>query len=80
MKNIHGVFKGFVIADRIDHVNGDFLLVGAVVGMSEVAVGNVFGNGTGSVDFSREALRRSTGTTGINAGTRTMLTVVSYYE
>lgn len=54
MKNIHGIFIGLIISDVITHINGDALIIGAVVLANQG--GNTIGNGNALVGFSSSAL------------------------
>ncbi len=56
MKNLHGQFKGLVMADVITHINGDIRIVGAVHSFSRETLGNAYGNGNAEVLFSSAAL------------------------
>ncbi len=44
MKNLHGQFKGLIMADVITHINGDFRIVGAVHSFADENLGNAYGN------------------------------------
>ena len=55
-KNIHGELKGMFIADYITHINGDFMLLGAVMTFAPDAIGNAYGNGNADIRFSSEVL------------------------
>lgn len=56
MKNVHGQFRGMIIADSITHVNAGTQIIGAVQTLWKLAVGNVFGNGNSDILFSSEVL------------------------
>jgi hypothetical protein len=56
MKNLHGQFKGLLIADFVEHINGDFMMLGALMSFADDAYGNAFGNGNADVLFSSEVL------------------------
>ncbi|MBD3346307.1 MAG: hypothetical protein GF401_14730 [Chitinivibrionales bacterium] len=46
----NGVFGGIIIADRIDHFNGDAELIGAVITLAETGE-EIFGNGTAIIKY-----------------------------
>ena len=52
MKNIHGSFKGLVLCDLVEHINGDFLLIGSLMSFADESIGNAFGNGSAVVLYS----------------------------
>ena len=54
MKNIHGDFKGMMLADKIEHVNAGTNILGMIQAWGQF--GNVFGNGTSTIRFSSEVL------------------------
>ncbi len=54
LKNIHGSFKGLIIADDLIHVNGNAELIGAIVGMKTSGV--TIGNGSAEVKYSSQVL------------------------
>ncbi len=54
LKNIHGNFKGLIIADDLVHINGDAVVIGGVVLQKQT--GNVVGNGSAHVNYSSEVL------------------------
>ncbi|HYC79259.1 MAG TPA: hypothetical protein VEI02_16700 [Planctomycetota bacterium] len=56
MKNVHGTFKGLMLLDFVQHLNGDFLLVGALMSFGDSQYGNAFGNGAAQVKLSSEVL------------------------
>lgn len=56
MKNVHHAFKGLVMADLVQHINGDFLLVGAFMSFSNKAYGNTYGNGNATIKYSSAVL------------------------
>lgn len=58
MKNIHGAFRGLVVADFVTHINGTFLLVGGMISFADDAVGNTYGNGDAEILYSSEVLSR----------------------
>jgi type II secretory pathway pseudopilin PulG len=53
---VHGNFKGLMLADQVTRVNAGTLLLGAVMTFSESLAGNTFGNGNSEILFSSEAL------------------------
>ena len=55
-KNLHGSVKGMFIADFVEHINGDFNLVGALMSFAPDAMGNSYGNGNALVRYSSEVL------------------------
>lgn len=56
IKNLNsGLFRGLIIADDIVHIH--MTIIGAVVSLTDLpSQGNVIGNGSGEILFSREAL------------------------
>jgi hypothetical protein len=56
MKNVHGAFKGLVLADGVEHLNGDFLLLGALMSFAPESYGNAYGNGNAFVRLCTAAL------------------------
>jgi type II secretory pathway pseudopilin PulG len=54
MENIHGDFKGLILADAIKHINSSADILGSVLAWGQT--GNVFGNGTSTVSFSSDVL------------------------
>jgi hypothetical protein len=56
MKNVHGSFKGLIFADFVEHLNGDFTLLGALMSFADEAYGNTFGNGSANILYSSEVL------------------------
>ncbi|HZN62744.1 MAG TPA: hypothetical protein VFC90_10110 [Planctomycetota bacterium] len=54
MKNVHGDFKGMILADKIEHINAGTTILGMIQAWGQF--GNVFGNGTSTVRFSSEVL------------------------
>lgn len=53
-------FTGLLIADDIDKMNGA-VVIGAVISLTaDLSSGNVIGNGSGEIYFSREAVREAT--------------------
>jgi hypothetical protein len=55
-KNLHGALKGMFITDFVEHINGDFLLVGALMSFAPDAMGNAYGNGNALIKYSSEVL------------------------
>ncbi|MCX7726622.1 MAG: hypothetical protein N2053_07210, partial [Chitinispirillaceae bacterium] len=49
--------KGIIIADRMDKVTGDAIVIGAVVTLTESEV-STFGTGSAKILFSRQALNK----------------------
>ena len=56
MKNVHGSFRGLILADFVTHLNGDFVLLGALMSFGDDAIGNAFGNGNAIVRLCTTAL------------------------
>lgn len=75
IKNLNnGTFKGLLIADDIVHIHTD--IIGAVVSLTTgPSSGNVLGNGSGQVLYSRQALANAIG--GAATGT---YSVLSWHE
>jgi len=53
-KNVHGDFKGLLMADKIEHINAGTKIVGMVQAWGQF--GNLFGNGNSDVLFSSAVL------------------------
>ena len=53
LKNIHGTFKGLIIADDLVHINGNALVLGAVI--AKTSTGTT-GDGSAVVKYSSEIL------------------------
>lgn len=53
-----GSFHGLVIADKIDRINGNIDITGAVISLSEIDV-TLVGNGTAEVKYSCSALQQA---------------------
>jgi hypothetical protein len=60
MKNLTGTFVGLIIADAVEHVTGNALIIGALVTTTQA--GNAMGNGNAQILYSSQALV-SAGTT-----------------
>lgn len=58
MKNLHGQFKGLIMADVVTHINGDIKIVGAVHSFADENLGNAYGNGNAEVLYSSAVLGR----------------------
>ncbi len=56
MKNVHGAFKGVLLCDYMEHLNGDFALVGAIMSFGNQAIGNAYGNGNATIKYSSSVL------------------------
>ncbi|MBI1850459.1 MAG: hypothetical protein HYR85_08960 [Planctomycetes bacterium] len=56
VKNLHGRFKGLLVTDYVDHVNGTAEIVGSIVTFGTSQVGNVFGNGNATIKYSSAVL------------------------
>jgi len=58
VKNLHGSFKGLLIADSVNHVNSGTSITGMVQMLSPTASAgaNVFGNGNATIHFSSAVL------------------------
>jgi Tfp pilus assembly protein PilX len=54
MKNVHGDFKGMILADKVEHINAGTTILGMIQAWGQF--GNVFGNGASTVRFSSETL------------------------
>jgi hypothetical protein len=67
MKNVHGMFKGLVLADFVVHLNGDFVLLGALMSFGDESIGNAFGNGNAKVKLCTAALSNLPSAGGSNA-------------
>ncbi len=57
MDGVHGDFKGIIIADRINQLNSNGVLYGAIVALSQITLKDVFGNGNPDVRYSSEVLK-----------------------
>lgn len=56
MKNIHGRFRGLIIADQIDHINANTEIIGAIITLAPTPGTNAFGNGNSDIKFSSDVL------------------------
>lgn len=76
VKNLHGAFKGLLIADSVNHVNSGTALTGMVQLLSPTssAGANVFGNGNATVRFSSAVLADLPGASSGSSGTGSTLT------
>ncbi len=54
MQNVHGDFKGMILADKIEHINAGTTILGMIQAWGQF--GNVFGNGNSTIRFSSETL------------------------
>lgn len=54
LKNVHGNFKGLIIADDLVHINGDTIIIGGVI--LQKSTGNTVGNGNAHVNYSGSVL------------------------
>ncbi len=59
LRNVHGSFKGIIIADRIDKVNAGMLFLGAIFTLSTNPSGNVFGNGSPKIRYSSRIVNKA---------------------
>jgi hypothetical protein len=57
MREVHGDFKGIIIADKIDHLNSNEYVYGAIVALSEYTSSNIFGNGNPYVRYCSQVLQ-----------------------
>ena len=53
-KNVHGQFKGLMMADKIEHINSGSRILGMIQAWGQA--GNLFGNGNSDVQFSSAVL------------------------
>jgi len=53
-----GTFHGLIIADKIDRINGNIGIIGAVVSLTEINI-TLIGNGTAEVLYSCSALQQA---------------------
>jgi hypothetical protein len=58
LRNVHGSFKGIIIADRIDKVNANMNFLGAIFTLSRIPSGNVLGNGTPKIRYCSQIVKR----------------------
>jgi hypothetical protein len=56
MKNVHGKFRGLIMADLIGHLNGDVTVLGGVLTFGQGAGANAFGNGNATIKLSTAVL------------------------
>jgi len=56
LKNLHGQFKGLLLADHIVHINANAQVLGAVMSFGDELYGNDLGNGNADVKYSSEVL------------------------
>jgi len=52
MKNLHGAFRGLIIADLVEHLNGDLVLMGGVFSLAADTLDTTLGNGNAYVGYS----------------------------
>lgn len=57
LKNVHGSFKGLIIADKIAHVNAAASILGSVITLSNSPAPNVFGSGNPKIRYSSQILK-----------------------
>jgi hypothetical protein len=57
VKNVHGTFKGLIMADRIDKVNANGVILGAMYTFT-ASDPDLFGNGTAYIKMSSKALAK----------------------
>jgi Tfp pilus assembly protein PilX len=55
--NANNVFKGVIIADKIDKINGNVEIIGAVISLSTIDVDKI-GNGSAIISYSCEAISK----------------------
>jgi hypothetical protein len=55
--NAQNTFKGVIIADQINAINGGQTVIGAVITLSTISV-NQFGAGTAQIYYSSEAVKK----------------------
>jgi hypothetical protein len=67
MKNVHGLFCGLVLADFVTHLNGDLVMLGALMSFGDDSIGNAFGNGNAKVKLCTAALNNLPSLAGNNA-------------
>ena len=56
MKNLHGQFRGAIIADRIEHINGDYRIIGGIISFADSTFSHVLGMGNAQVLYSSSVL------------------------
>ena len=54
LKNVHGVFKGLIIADNVVHINGNANIIGAVIAKTST---QTTGDGSAEVEYSSAILQ-----------------------
>jgi hypothetical protein len=54
LKNVHGSFKGIIIADRIDKINSGMDFLGAIFTLSRDSISNIYGNGNPTLRYSSQ--------------------------
>ncbi len=52
MKDIHGKFRGLIISDLIEHLNGDFVLLGGIFSLAADNLDTTLGNGNAYIGYS----------------------------
>jgi hypothetical protein len=57
MDGVHGDFKGIIIADRINQLNSNGTVYGAIVALSEITLKDIFGNGSPKIRYSSQVLQ-----------------------
>ncbi len=56
VRNLHGRFKGLLLTDYADHVNGEAEILGGILTFGRSRVGNVYGNGNARILYSSAVL------------------------
>lgn len=59
-----GTFRGLIIADKIDRINGNIDIIGAVVSLTEIDI-TLVGNGTATIKYSCSALDQAGNSTAL---------------
>jgi len=57
MDGVHGDFKGIIISDRINQLNSNGDIYGAIVALSQLTFKDIFGNGNPNVRYSSRVLQ-----------------------
>jgi Tfp pilus assembly protein PilX len=57
MDGVHGNFKGIIISDRINQLNSNGEIYGAIIALSQLTFKDIFGNGNPKVRYSSQVLQ-----------------------
>ena len=58
LTNVHGAFRGIIIADKINKVNANTQFLGVIFTLSKTGSSNIFGNGTPKLRYSSQIIKK----------------------